>query len=412
MDRRRAALTVLGGGAALGGAALVAVPAAGLVAAPASLPPRSTAHTGRDGWSRVAQWEAVRTGVPLLVAVRGDEVDAWAVTADRRLGSVWLLRSGEGSRDAARAQRRVPPRGLPDRAQPRRLSLPLPRHALRPDGRLRLRRRAPRDGPARRTRRRRRRVGALPSFPSGHRRPRPPGVAVANPLQELGRSAYGPRERPGARGRCHAARRPPLAPRRRRRAARAAGRARRHGRGADDRLRAGRTHRVVERLLPARHAALGPRRAGYALLRGARPRGDDRAAPRRDGPRRGAPSSAGAHLVARPRPRRRDAGLLRHGHPPGLGSARLLVVAGGDRHRRQPAAGRPVGAAPGDGRRAIRRHHPHALLHAARHSAPGHRDGAAPRAPRARAQARARHARRRRAPRCGTAQRRRAATSR
>ncbi len=95
MDRRRAALTVLGGGAALGGAALVAVPAAGLVIAPASQPPRSTAHTGRDGWFRVAQWEAVRTGVPLLVAVRGDEVDAWAVTADRRLGSVWLLRSGE-----------------------------------------------------------------------------------------------------------------------------------------------------------------------------------------------------------------------------------------------------------------------------------------------------------------------------
>jgi len=32
-----------------------------------------------------------------LAAVRGDEVDAGAVTPDRRLGAVWLLRGGEGA---------------------------------------------------------------------------------------------------------------------------------------------------------------------------------------------------------------------------------------------------------------------------------------------------------------------------
>ncbi len=98
MDRRRATLTVIGAGAGLGTAALAGVPVAGLVAS--SGRPSGGGATGgadREGWFRVAPWEAVRVGVPLLVTVRGDEVDAWAVTADRRLGSVWLVRDGEGA---------------------------------------------------------------------------------------------------------------------------------------------------------------------------------------------------------------------------------------------------------------------------------------------------------------------------
>lgn len=108
MPDRRTALKVVSGGALAVGGAAVATPSLGRVAGPAVTTPRPErpgahpAGAGADeaGWYRVAELSALRPGEPFQATVRGDEVDAWSVAPDRRLGAVWLLREAG---DAVRA---------------------------------------------------------------------------------------------------------------------------------------------------------------------------------------------------------------------------------------------------------------------------------------------------------------------
>jgi len=51
--------------------------------------------SGGARWIRIAKLDALVEGKPARVAVRGEERDAFTVTADVTLGSVWLSRSGE-----------------------------------------------------------------------------------------------------------------------------------------------------------------------------------------------------------------------------------------------------------------------------------------------------------------------------
>lgn len=93
MAERRTVLKVLAtaaGGAAVG---VAAVPAAGLVVAPAAKGAGSD-----EQWTTVARLDALAPGRPVKVAVTGAERDAWTVAADRRLGAVWLIREGDAVR--------------------------------------------------------------------------------------------------------------------------------------------------------------------------------------------------------------------------------------------------------------------------------------------------------------------------
>ena len=69
-------------------AATVGIPAALFVAAPLS-----AAGTAGKRYV-VAKLDELEIGVPKKVAIVGDEIDAWTRAKDRRLGAVWLLRSG------------------------------------------------------------------------------------------------------------------------------------------------------------------------------------------------------------------------------------------------------------------------------------------------------------------------------
>ena len=86
---RRAALRTL---VTLGGvayAAALAVPAARFLAAP------DGAHdAGGARWIRVGKLDDLVEGTPLRLSLRGDERDAFTMSRDRELGSVWLLRRG------------------------------------------------------------------------------------------------------------------------------------------------------------------------------------------------------------------------------------------------------------------------------------------------------------------------------
>ena len=96
VDRRRAlkVVAVAAGGAAVGTAVL---PAAALVKSSANAPHLPGRRGGGDdGWRAVARWEELSVGTPVQAHVIGAEVDAWSVSPDRRLGTVWLLRGGEG----------------------------------------------------------------------------------------------------------------------------------------------------------------------------------------------------------------------------------------------------------------------------------------------------------------------------
>jgi nitrite reductase/ring-hydroxylating ferredoxin subunit len=87
----------------------VVVPAAAMVAAAASAPHLPGRRAGGDdGWRTVARWDELAVDTPLQAHVMGAEVDAWSVTPDRRLGTVWLLRSGDGT-DTLRALSAVCP---------------------------------------------------------------------------------------------------------------------------------------------------------------------------------------------------------------------------------------------------------------------------------------------------------------
>ena len=86
--KRRTFLAVAAaGGCVIGGA--VALPALGFVGAAAA----SGAPTGLR--FVVGKLEDLEVGVPKKFAIVGDEVDAWNRAPKRKLGSVWVERTGE-----------------------------------------------------------------------------------------------------------------------------------------------------------------------------------------------------------------------------------------------------------------------------------------------------------------------------
>lgn len=97
MTDRRTLLRVVAGAAGAGAVGAVAVPVAGLVAAPAHTPSPHERAGGGDGWTAVARFDDLRVGEPAQAAVLGRETDAWAVSPARRIGAVWLLRGGDGA---------------------------------------------------------------------------------------------------------------------------------------------------------------------------------------------------------------------------------------------------------------------------------------------------------------------------
>jgi menaquinol-cytochrome c reductase iron-sulfur subunit len=88
-EGRRGALKALVavGGAAYAGA--IVVPAARMLA------PSGGGGEGRARWIRVGRLADLSPGEPRRVVVVGDERDAYTVTRDELLGSVWLLREGD-----------------------------------------------------------------------------------------------------------------------------------------------------------------------------------------------------------------------------------------------------------------------------------------------------------------------------
>ncbi len=108
MSDRRTVLKVIAGAAGAATAGVAAVPAAGLVVAPAHTPSPLAARASDDGWSAVAKLDELPVGRHVQVPVIGSEVDAWSASPDRRLGAVWLLRAGEGA-DTVRALSAVCP---------------------------------------------------------------------------------------------------------------------------------------------------------------------------------------------------------------------------------------------------------------------------------------------------------------
>jgi menaquinol-cytochrome c reductase iron-sulfur subunit len=90
VDPARRALIVLGG---VLYAAAIAVPAVGFAtgASPA-------ATDGKARWVRVGRLADLEPGKPRRLKVVADERDAFTVTKDQVLGSVWLIREGEGVR--------------------------------------------------------------------------------------------------------------------------------------------------------------------------------------------------------------------------------------------------------------------------------------------------------------------------
>jgi len=86
---RRGALKVL---VALGGAAY-----AGAIVVPAAimLAPSSESGAGKERWLRVCRLSDLTEGEPRRVVVVGDERDAYTVTKDQLLGSIWVTKKGE-----------------------------------------------------------------------------------------------------------------------------------------------------------------------------------------------------------------------------------------------------------------------------------------------------------------------------
>lgn len=99
MSDRRRVLKVLGLATATGAAGAAAVPALGLVASPANAvgAGQGASRGGAGGeWFTLARFDDLAVARPVLASVVGPEVDAWTVAPDRRLGAVWIVRTGEG----------------------------------------------------------------------------------------------------------------------------------------------------------------------------------------------------------------------------------------------------------------------------------------------------------------------------
>jgi Rieske Fe-S protein len=102
MTDRRNVLKVIAGTASATAVGAAALPALGLVAAPAAPKAQRAAGHGVTAasplgadWTIVARFEDLAQNQPLQVPVMGSEEDAWSVTPNRRVGAVWLLRDGE-----------------------------------------------------------------------------------------------------------------------------------------------------------------------------------------------------------------------------------------------------------------------------------------------------------------------------
>lgn len=93
-ERRGAirALITLGG---LAWAGALTVPAAAFLAPPAG------EGAGRERWIRVGRLADVPKDEPKRLQVTGDALDAFTLTRGERLGSIWVLRSGDGVRALA-----------------------------------------------------------------------------------------------------------------------------------------------------------------------------------------------------------------------------------------------------------------------------------------------------------------------
>lgn len=89
-DGRRGTLRLLIGAGTAAYAAALAVPGYRFVA-DGSTAARAGAA---DAWVRVFKLSALPEGTPTRVALVADERDAFTVTRDQRVGSVWLLRIG------------------------------------------------------------------------------------------------------------------------------------------------------------------------------------------------------------------------------------------------------------------------------------------------------------------------------
>ena len=95
-DDRRGALRTLITIGTVAYAGSLAVPAARFLASPAEDDHASGEKPGR--WIRVARLGELETGEPRRLQVIGDERDAFTVTKDQMLGSVWVVREGASVR--------------------------------------------------------------------------------------------------------------------------------------------------------------------------------------------------------------------------------------------------------------------------------------------------------------------------
>lgn len=86
--RRGALRMMVGVGGALWTAALL-VPAGLFVTS------TGTSEGGKNRWIRVGRLADLAAGEPKRLQIVGDEKDAYTVTKDQTLGSVWLLREGD-----------------------------------------------------------------------------------------------------------------------------------------------------------------------------------------------------------------------------------------------------------------------------------------------------------------------------
>jgi cytochrome b6-f complex iron-sulfur subunit/menaquinol-cytochrome c reductase iron-sulfur subunit len=82
-------LAVIAGGCAI--AAATVIPAAAFVAAPVS------SKGGGGRWVRTLRFEQLVEGEPKRVAIVDDRRDAWTIERGVELGSVWIVRHGDGA---------------------------------------------------------------------------------------------------------------------------------------------------------------------------------------------------------------------------------------------------------------------------------------------------------------------------
>ena len=66
-----------------------------IVPAARMLAPSSSGGTGKARWIRVGRLADVKPGEPKRVVVIADEKDAYTITRDQLLGSLWLVRKGD-----------------------------------------------------------------------------------------------------------------------------------------------------------------------------------------------------------------------------------------------------------------------------------------------------------------------------